>query len=100
MGTGGLATIAHGGYLLAGLDGLALADEGAVDVTVDGDCPVGVPDADPQAEAAGWPCLDDDSVGCGDDRCADPVGDVDAPVHGAPACAVGGGEPADGGCDE
>lgn len=87
---GGIAAVADGGDLIAGLDLLAGLHEALVDMTEDADGAVVLPDPDPLAEAGCGAGFDDGAIGDGVDRGADLVGDVDAVMDDAPACAVAG----------
>src|SRR3954452_12699341 len=97
---GGLALAADLGDLIAGRDDVAGGHVVVLHVAVDLDVAVGVPDVDGVAVAGGRPGPEHDAVGCGVDRGAQRRGQVDAPVHGAPALAEAGAEPAGGRHDE
>ncbi len=84
--------VADRGDFLARLHPVPGPRQELVDVAVDGDGAVGVPDLYPQAEPAGGTGLDHGAVGDGHDGGPDGVGDVDAEVLGSPARSEARGE--------
>src|SRR4051812_31170384 len=97
---GRLALAADLGDLLPGGDDVAGGHVEVLHVAVDLDVAVGVLDVDGVAVTRCRAGPQDHTVGGRVDRGAERGGQVDAPVHGAPALAEAGGEPTVGGDHE
>ena len=82
--SGRVASVAHGGDLVAGHHQLAGLHQCGFDVTVERDRAVRGADLDPHAEARCRTGGNHLSIGCSVDRSTHGVGDVESGVQGAP----------------